>query len=156
MVNYQLPLNLRVGTVFQANSATPYNITTGFDDNGDTVSNDRPIGVGRNSARGAGRWDLGTRLGWTFGFGKPKESAGGAGPQVRVIRGGGDSDMLGSMPSMSAANKRWRGELYLQAYNIFNHANKTGFSGVQTSPFFGQATSALAGRRIETGMRFSF
>jgi hypothetical protein len=156
MVNYQLPLNLRVGTVFQANSATPYNITTGFDDNGDTVSNDRPVGVGRNSARGAGRWDLGTRLSWAFGFGKPKESAGGAGPQVRVIRAGGDNDMLGSMPSMSAANKRWRGELYLQAYNIFNHANKTGFSGVQTSPFFGQATSALAGRRIETGMRFSF
>ena len=156
MVNYQLPLNLRVGTVFQASSATPYNITTGFDNNGDTVSNDRPAGIGRNSARGAGRWDLGTRLSWAFGFGKPKESAGGAGPQVRVIRAGGDNDMLGGMPSMGTTNKRWRGELYVQAYNIFNHANKTNFSGVQTSPFFGQATAALAGRRIETGMRFSF
>jgi hypothetical protein len=156
MVNYQLPLNLRLGTVFQASSAAPYNITTGFDDNGDTVSNDRPAGTGRNSARGAGRWDMGTRLAWGFGFGKPKESAGGAGPQVRVIRAGGDNDMLGSMPSMGGVNKRFRGELYFQAYNIFNHANRTNFSGVQTSPFFGQATAALPGRRIESGMRFSF
>ena len=31
-----------------------------------------------------------------------------------------------------------------------------GFSGVQTSPFFGQPTAAIPGRRIETGMRFSF
>lgn len=156
MVNYQLPLNLRLGTVFQASSATPYNIITGFDDNGDTVSNDRPAGTGRNSARGAGRWDMGTRLAWGFGFGKPRESAGGGGPQVRVIRAGGDNDMLGSMPSMGGVNKRFRGELYFQAYNIFNHVNRTSFSGVQTSPFFGQATAALPGRRIESGMRLSF
>jgi hypothetical protein len=155
MVNYQLPMNLRVGTIFQASSALPYNITTGFDDNGDTVSNDRPAGVGRNSARGAGRWDVGTRLSWGFGFGKPKESAGGGGPQIRVLRSG-DADVLGGMGGVALANKRWRGELYVQAYNIFNHANRTNFSGVQTSPFFGQATSALAGRRIESGMRFSF
>ncbi len=155
MVNYQLPLNLRVGTIFQASSATPYSITTGFDNNGDTVSNDRPQGYGRNSARGAPRWDAGTRLSWGFGFGKPKESAGGGGPQIKLIRSG-DADILGGMGGAALANKRWRGELYLQAYNIFNHANKTNFSGVQTSPFFGQATAALPGRRIESGMRFSF
>ena len=156
MVNYQLPMNWRVGTIFQASSATPYNITTGFDDNADTVSNDRPQGYGRNSGRGVGRWDAGTRLSWGFGFGKPKESAGGGGPQIKVIRAGEGSDMLGSMPSMGGANKRFRGEFYIQAYNIFNHANKTNFSGVQTSPFFGQATAASSGRRIESGMRFSF
>jgi hypothetical protein len=156
MVNYQLPVNLRLGTIFQASSATPYNITTGFDNNGDTVSNDRPQGAGRNSARGTGRWDLGTRLGWGFGFGKPKESAGGGGPQIKVIRGGEGSDMLGAMGGMQMNTKRFRGELYVQAYNVFNHANRTNFSGVQTSPFFGQATAALAGRRIESGMRFSF
>ena len=155
MVNYQLPGNLRLGTIFQASSALPYNITTGFDDNGDTVSNDRPVGAGRNSARGAGRWEASTRLSWGFGFGKPKESAGGNGPQIRVIRSG-DADILGGLGGAALANKRWRGELYVQAYNIFNHPNKTNFSGVQTSPFFAQATAALPGRRIESGMRFSF
>jgi hypothetical protein len=155
MFNYQFPFALRVGTILQANSAMPYNITTGFDDNGDTVSNDRPLGIGRNSARGAGRFDMGIRLGWGFGFGRPKEEAGAGGPQVRVIHGG-NSDMLGSMGGVSGINKRWRGELYVQSYNIFNHTNRTNFSGVQTSPFFGQATAALPGRRIETGMRMSF
>jgi hypothetical protein len=155
MFNYQFPFALRVGTILQANSAMPYNLTTGFDDNGDTVSNDRPAGVSRNSARGAGRFDMGLRLGWGFGFGRPKEEAGGGGPQVKVIHGG-NSDMLGAMGGASVQNKRWRGELYVQSYNVFNHTNRTNFSGVQTSPFFGQATAALPGRRIETGIRMSF
>jgi len=64
-----------------------------------------------------------------------------------------------AMPSslMPGSNsKRFRTEFFIQASNILNHANQVGFSGVQTSPFFGQATAALPGRRIETGTRFSF
>jgi len=157
--NLTLYRGLRLGTVVQAGSASPYNITTGFDDNGDTVNNDRPAGVRRNSARGAGRADVGLRLGWGFGFGAVKEQpAAAAGPQIRIIRAGDSAgDILGSMPSLPGAeNKRYRTEFYVQAYNLFNHANLTNFSGVQTSPFFGQATAALPGRRIETGVRFSF
>lgn len=156
--NFTLPKGLRLNSIFQASSATPYNITTGFDNNGDSLSNDRPLGVGRNSARGVGRWDLSTRLAWGFGFGKPPESQGGGGPQVRILRGSSDSgEMLGSMGSLPGANqKRYRTEFFLQATNVFNHVNVTGFSGVQTSPFFGKATTALPGRRLETGMRFSF
>jgi hypothetical protein len=155
MVNFDVFNGLRIGTVFNASSAMPYNITTGFDDNGDSVSNDRPRGVGRNSARGKGQWNLGARLSWGFGFGKRPES----GQQVargRVVRIGPDSDVLGSMPGATGGNKRYRMEFYLQANNLFNHANLTGFSGVRTSPFFGQPTSALPGRRIETGVRFGF
>ncbi len=79
------------------------------------------------------------------------------GPQVRILRGGDASDLLGSIGSLpGAAAKRLRTEFYIQATNLLNNTNLTGFSGVQTSPFFGQATAALPGRRIETGMRFSF
>ena len=35
----------------QGSSGTPYTIQTGFDDNGDLIFNDRPAGVGRNTAR---------------------------------------------------------------------------------------------------------
>jgi hypothetical protein len=55
------PKRVRLGTFFYDDFPLPYNITTGLDDNGDTVNNDRPLGVGRNSARGtAGRrvWDV--------------------------------------------------------------------------------------------------
>ena len=39
-----------MGLNVQGSSALPYNITTGFDTNGDTVFNDRAAGVERNSA----------------------------------------------------------------------------------------------------------
>jgi hypothetical protein len=154
MGNASLPLGFRLSAAFRIRSALPYNITTGFDDNHDTVSNDRPAGVGRNSARGAADWDLTTRLAWGFGFGTKTE--GSVAEHVKIIRIRGNEDVLGGLPSGGSSNKRYRIEFYAQAFNIFNHTNATNFSGVQTSPFFGQATAAQPGRRLETGMRFSF
>jgi hypothetical protein len=135
-------------------SAPPFNITTGFDSNGDSVSNDRPAGVRRNSGRGAAQWDASTRLGWGFGFGKPREPGAG-GPRMVRIRGD-TSDVLGQVPSMGGNNHRYRMEFYVQAYNLFDHVNLLNFAGVETSPFFGRATAAQPGRRMESGMRFSF
>jgi hypothetical protein len=152
-VSKRLPAGFNISTVFQATSALPYNITTGFDNNGDTVINDRPFGVGRNSARGASRWEIGSRLSWGLDFGPDALPA--AGPQVRMVRvGGGDG---AAPPSISAGPaKKYRFELYAQAFNLLNHANLGTFSGVQTSPFFGQATSAQSPRRFEIGTRVNF
>jgi hypothetical protein len=152
-VSKRMPLGFNISTIFQATSALPYNITTGFDNNGDTVINDRPFGVGRNSARGAARWEIGSRLSWGLDFGP--EALPAAGPQVRMVRvGGGDG---AAPPSISAGPaKKYRFELYAQAFNILNHANLGTFSGVQTSPFFGQATSAQSPRRFEIGTRVNF
>ena len=154
LLNTNLLAGFRLGAMFRASSAPPYNITTGFDDNGDSVSNDRPAGVGRNSARGAAQWDASTRLSWGFGFGKPREQAGGT-PRLVRIRGDG-SDALGQVPSLGGNNRRYRMEFYVQAYNLFNHVNRVNFAGVETSPFFGTATAAQPGRRMESGLRFSF
>jgi hypothetical protein len=52
--------------------------------------------------------------------------------------------------------KKYRLEFYAQAFNLLNHANLGAFSGVETSPFFGQATSAQPPRRFELGTRFNF
>jgi hypothetical protein len=158
LTNYTVYKALRLGTILMANSATPYNVTTGFDNNGDSLLNDRPLGVTRNTARGAGRVELSTRLSWGFGFGKAPENAGGGGPQVRVVRADSNAgEILGGMSSMPGGQqKRFRTEFFIQATNVLNRANPVGFSGVQTSPFFGQATAAMPGRRIETGLRFSF
>jgi hypothetical protein len=153
MFNMNLWKGFKLATNFNANSASPYTITTGHDDNGDTVSNDRPAGVGRNSARGSGRWDLGARLSYTFGFGA-RQGIDGPGGQMIVIRQGGDVPMGGF--SGGAEDKRWRIELYVAATNVANHTNLTGYSGVLTSPFYGQPTSASAPRRVEVGARFGF
>ena len=153
-ISKRLPMGFNISTVFQATSALPYNITTGFDDNGDTVINDRPFGVGRNSARSAPRWEIGSRFSWGRNFGREQQQQT-TQAQVRVVRiGGGDG---AAPPSMSMpGTKKYRFELYAQAFNLLNHANLGVFSGVQTSPFFGQATSAQSPRRIELGMRFNF
>ncbi len=145
---------LSFGTSVRVQSALPYNITTGHDDNGDTISNDRPAGVTRNSGRGRALIDLSTRLAWKVGFGGAA-AAGPGGPQIRIIRGGADSNPLGDMPS-GDGTKRYAVELYAQAFNLLNHTNALNFSGVLASPFFGRATSAAAPRRVEVGARLTF
>ena len=69
MFNTPLPLGVRAGLQAQYSSAPPYNITTGRDNNGDTVFNDRPVGVGRNSARGADQWNVELRVNRSFNLG---------------------------------------------------------------------------------------
>jgi hypothetical protein len=154
-ISKRLPDGFSASTIFQFTSALPYNITTGFDNNGDTIINDRPGNLGRNSARGAARWEIGSRLSWGVDFG-PAEQTAGAGPQVRMVRigGGGDGVAPPSLPGM--APKKYRLEFYAQAFNLLNHANLGAFSGVITSPFFGEATSAQPPRRFEVGTRFNF
>jgi hypothetical protein len=153
MFNMNLWKGFKLSTSFYANSAPPYTITTGRDDNGDTVSNDRPAGVGRNSARASDRWDLGARLSYTFGFGS-RQGVDGPGGQMIMVRQGGEVPMGGF--SSGAEDKRWRIELYAAATNVANHTNLAGYSGVLTSPFFGLPTSASAPRRVELGARFGF
>jgi hypothetical protein len=160
VVNLPLPANFRLGLTTSARSGTRYNVTTGRDDIGDTVFNDRPAGVGRNSAVTAGSWDVAARLSYAFGFGERAAGGPGAGGPTVVIRtvGGGASagDLLGGVMSGGADDKRIRIELFVSAQNLLNSVTPIGYSGVMTSPFFGQPTAAMPGRRIDVGMRVGF
>jgi hypothetical protein len=127
--------NLRMGATLSAASAPPYTITTGRDDNGDGIFNDRPPGVGRNSARAAGYARLDLRVAWRVGAG---------------------------LPDMDDTDRGWRarhrvmGELYLRATNALNGVHPVRFSGVLTSPFFGEPAAAREARRLEIGARVVF
>ena len=158
MFNTPLPFNFRLALSATARSGAPYNVTTGFDTNGDTVFNDRPRGVSRNSARGSAMWDAAARLSYTFGFGERAANGGGGHQPTLIVQrvGGGAGDMLGMMGGGGAENKRIRIELFLSAQNLFNNVNPIGYSGVMTSPFFGQPTAAMPARRIDLGMRVGF
>lgn len=141
-------------------SGAPYNITTGRDDNADTVFNDRPAGVGRNSERGERIWDAGARLAYAFGFGQRETASAGSGGPVMIVQrvGGavGDGMMSAFGGASGAENKRLRIELFASVQNLFNNVNPVGYSGVMTSPFFGRPTAAMPGRRVELGARFGF
>ncbi|HKX31077.1 MAG TPA: carboxypeptidase regulatory-like domain-containing protein [Blastocatellia bacterium] len=48
----RLIAGFQLNSIFRYGSALPFNIVTGNDRNGDTNTNDRPVGVGRNTGRG--------------------------------------------------------------------------------------------------------
>ena len=160
VMNLPLWAGFRLGLTGTARSGARYNITTGQDDNEDTVFNDRPRGVGRNSAIGKGMWDIAARLSYAFGFGERRTPAGPGGPMVVVQRvgpgSGGAGELLGGMMGGGAETKRLRFELYASAQNLFNTVNPIGYSGVMTSPFFLQPTAAMSGRRMDIGVRVGF
>ena len=62
-VSYRFPLNLTAGTLTQLASARPFNGTTGIDNNGDGVLNDRPVIGGqvipKSAFRGSATQDVG-------------------------------------------------------------------------------------------------
>ena len=94
-----------------------------------------PPGVGRNSLRGPGYFNVDAALQKSFGL-----------PKLRFLGEG--------------ARLELRGDLF----NIFNKlninpgsiSNAISYDGVNSNPQFGQAQSALAGRIVNLQARFSF
>jgi hypothetical protein len=153
----------------QYSSASPYTITTGIDGNSDTVFNDRPVGFGRNSERGASQWNVNLRVNRSFNLGGvlggdgPMMLGGGAPPPPPTNNQqgpGGGAGAGGSGPvqmmMIDGNASRYRLDLYLQAFNLLNTANFNAFVGNQLSPYFRQPTSAAPPRRIEIGASLSF
>ena len=178
-INGRLPWNISVTTITRANSGRPYNITTGYDDNGDTIVNDRPAGVGRNTGLGPGLFDTNFNLSRTIAFG-PKEAIelgpqdaneSGSGKKVRLRSGLGSSAKHPNRApkggtfghkdkhaetSSEGQPRRHTATIFMNFQNVLNHSNLGNYSGVMTSPFFGRANSARNPRQIETGIRFNF
>jgi hypothetical protein len=133
----------------RAQSAAPYNITTGLDENHDGQTNERPAGMRRNSARGNPTSNVDLGLVWEHAVGRraPLNGQRGGGG------GGGGREGGGSNRSPESA---FRFEIFIRATNALNLVNAQNFSGVMTSPFFGLPTSAAAPRRLVLGMRTFF
>ncbi len=136
---------------FNGASAPPLTIRTGFDDNGDLVFNDRPIGVGRNSERTLSSWNSAANFGYAFTLGKKQVTSGG-GVQILPGPGGG----LSINPTGMQTQPRYRLNIGVNVQNLLNHATYTGFSGIMTSPFFLQPTTATGWRRVTFNTTVSF
>jgi hypothetical protein len=59
-----------LSTILTYNSSLPFNIQTGSDNNGDTNTNDRPAGLGRNTGTGFDYFTLDVRLSRNFRLGE--------------------------------------------------------------------------------------
>lgn len=147
-----LPRQTRASFSLNAASGTPFNLTTGRDNNGDGNFNDRPSlseaanaralltpfgaldaaavngTLPRNAGTNPATATLDLNLTRTFGFGKA----------------GTDGE------------RRFRLTLNARASNLLNRTNPLGLNGVLSSPFFNRANATGPARRVELGLRFNF
>jgi hypothetical protein len=126
---FELPAETTLGAVLWLNSGAPFDITTGFDDNGDTHATDRPAGVRRNSGQGFGYAQLDLRLVKEFEFGPSLDE---------------DPTEPGEL------------DFFVDVFNALNRANYDQVIGVRSSPLFGRATSARQPRTIQFSVKYSF
>lgn len=146
---------LSIGVTIRGQSGQPYTVTTGVDSNGDGQFTERPDGVTAGSARTAAHWEIGGRASYAIGFGGPARRGGSGGDSVVIRLGNGGSGLQGGFDG-GAESSRYRLEFYATAQNLTNHANYIGYSGVLTSPFFGQPTNVMNPRKAEIGIRLGF
>lgn len=127
---FELPGAWRLGTFVTLGSGAPYNLTTGRDDNGDSVANDRPAGVTRNTGEGPSLAQVDLRVTKLFRV-----------PRLVDRRRDATSNNL---------------EFSVDFFNLFNRVNFENYIGVQSSPFFGRANAARPARTIQLSTRYKF
>ena len=123
-----LPREFRVGAVLSIASGIPFNVTTGADNNHDSVANDRPPGVTRNTGDGPGLLQLDIRVMKRFSMWRP-------------------ANRDRSSPNL---------ELSVDTFNVLNHPNYPNFVGVITSPLFGRANTSLPARTLQMSVSYRF
>ncbi|MEP7274112.1 MAG: hypothetical protein ABI882_21620, partial [Acidobacteriota bacterium] len=116
----------KLGTALTLNTGAPYTLTTGRDDNRDSLALDRPAGVGRNTLQGPGFAQLDLRWSREFGLSKQKKDGG---------------------PTLTIG---------VNALNVTNRVNFSGYVGNLSSPFFGQAVAARPSRRVQFTFQLAF
>jgi hypothetical protein len=144
--NFNASLNLNYS------SATPYTIHTGLDDNGDQIFNDRPLGVGRNTQRADGAFNMSAFFNYTIPIGQKK--LGNLPPGI-MINGGPNGNFNVTTMQVDSL-PRFRVGFQASVQNLTNHTNYIGYSGTMTSPFFGQPTAAQGMRKIDLAMTVAF
>lgn len=141
--DYSPVRDFRINPSFTISSPTPYTITTGRDDNGDSIFNDRPVGFARNTERGEWTRNVNLSLSWAIPILKRP---------IKVSKNGKE-ESVANVPSFLKYHKI---NLSFNINNVFNSTNKSGYIGNQLSPFFRQATVSAPARSITFGLMFLY
>jgi carboxypeptidase family protein len=117
-----------LGMTLALTSGRPYSLTTGRDDNRDSLANDRPGGEPRNSLQGPGAATLDLRWAKEFRLKETKKKE-------------------DERPAITVA---------VAAFNVLNRTNYVGFVGNLSSPFFGLPVASRPARRTQLTVGFQF
>ncbi len=147
----KLPHAVALSLQFDAASGLPYNVTTGFDNNGDGNFNDRPF----LSPAGTSAPVYATRFGDLSPAGLGPTLGRNAGTLPWNVHLDANLSRSFALPHASAHEGQTLA-VNLRSTNLLNHNNITAVGGVLGSPLFGQGYASDPGRRIEAGLRWAF
>ena len=149
---FNLPEKLQLSWNLYASGNTPFNITTGFDNNGDGDFNDRPQFATSPTQAGA----IQTPYGLLVASGGTGVLARNRGSLPWGVYLDGNLQRSFKLTRNAKADHQQTITLNLRSANLLNHTNVTAMGGVLGSPLFGVGYAADNGRRIEGGLRYSF
>ncbi len=149
---FNLPRQTRASFSLNAASGTPFNITTGRDNNGDGNFNDRP---GLSDATNS------SAVLTPFGFLDAAAVNGALPRNVGTNPATATLDLnltraFGFGKAGTDGERRFRLTLNARASNLLNRTNPLGLNGALSSPFFNRANATGPARRVELGLRFNF
>jgi Carboxypeptidase regulatory-like domain len=140
---FGIPGGLVINPSIAFSSGRPFNITTGFDNNNDTVFADRPAFAKPGDA-GA----IATR----FGLLKQDPQ-----PDDTIIPRNFGREPWQLTVDLSVSKTIAKGLVVaFDAQNLPNHSRLFGTNGIVTAPLFGIPNQALNGRRLELTIRYGF
>jgi hypothetical protein len=156
-----LPLKLQLSANFNASGMQAFNVTTGFDNNGDGNVNDRPqfalpgtplCAVSPNAVPCgyATPWGELVASGGTGSLSRDKADM----PWTYYL----DTNLQRTFALTHNAKADHPQTLIvnLRSSNVLNHLNPTSVGSTLGSPNFGRAYAAAPGRRVEVGLRYAF
>jgi hypothetical protein len=147
-----LPLRFSLSGALDSSSGQPYNVTTGTDNNGDGVFNDRPTYA---AAPGPGVYP--TQFGLLTASGVNGGLPRNAGVMPWTIHLDTNLSRAFAVGHRNAAgDTRQTVTLNARSSNLLNHTNVNGVGGVLGSPSFGLPYAADFGRRVEFQIRYTF
>lgn len=117
---------LTLGIAAALYSGSPYTQLAGLDRYNTGLSNDRPVGVARNTLQGSGTANLDVL--WDHNFYLTKDKS--------------DDAMLVNFG--------------VSAFNVLNHPNLLNYVGLLTSSRYGTPTTASSGRQLQLSARYQF
>ena len=138
----QLNLNGHLGSA--------YGITTGHDDNGDLIFNDRPVAVPRNTELTDPTWTVNMFMNYSFTFGPSLQLP----PAIQFGPGAGGALTVTTVTRPEQG--RYRMAINVIVNNLTNRTNLMGYSGNQASPFYRLPTMAQGARRVQAAMNLQF
>lgn len=143
-ITWAAPLGVQVAAVFQARTGMPINITTGIDNNANGAITDRP-----DLAVAGG--DPFSQATYFSGF------TGRVGDLSRNSARGPDFATMDLRLSKMLNVRRYRVEVFGEAFNLLNRTNRNNPSGNLRNSNFGISTDIVGTmRQVEFGFRFDF